>query len=589
MAQDTFLKTETMGTILYTKVQGDLTELFADVASVESDITDIQTEIENARDGEANLLAQVDALQASIAALAAGSGVTVSGDDTTVGTLSDKITSADGSITLTITDPAGNEGYDLSVSSTVTASPITSEARTENAQLAAADTKKLINITSGTFTQTFVAAATLGAGWYVWIKNSGSGTITLNPDGTETIDGEETITMSPGDTRLISCTGTLFYSVLVPTQTSVAITGGTITGITNLEATGGTITGITDLAVADGGTGASTAAAARTNLGVEEMTYVARTSNTILVAANKGNLIDATSGTWEQTFTAAATLGNGWFCYIRNSGTGLITLNPNGTETIDGLTTFVMYPGESRFISCTGTAFVSFVLTPFYYAFTASGTFTRPPGYSGFRVMAWGGGGGGRRDTTGGDCFGGGGGAGIDLVIPSNLIADSESMTVGAGGSGKGTTNNGNYGGDTVLFGNSTFGGSSGLTVYGGRGGTSSAGIGGNSLLSSTVSNHDVLYPNTSGTFWGGASATSVVRIAVFGSGSGGAVISGVLKERSYSLFGGDGGAASNVDATDGEDGSIPGGGGGGCAETSGTTCYSGFGARGEARIWGVI
>jgi len=42
----------------------------------------------------------------------------------------------------------------------------------------------------------------------------------------------------------------------------------------------------------------------------------ARTSNTILGAADVGTLIAITSGTFTQTFTAAATLGSGWFCYI---------------------------------------------------------------------------------------------------------------------------------------------------------------------------------------------------------------------------------------------------------------------------------
>ena len=87
----------------------------------------------------------------------------------------------------------------------------------------------------------------------------------------------------------------------------------------------------------------------------------ARTSNTVLGTADVSTLIDITSGTFSQTFTAAATLGSGWFCYIQNSGTGYVTLDPSGSETItrDGVafTTWVLWPQEAALIVCNGTGF----------------------------------------------------------------------------------------------------------------------------------------------------------------------------------------------------------------------------------------
>jgi len=89
---------------------------------------------------------------------------------------------------------------------------------------------------------------------------------------------------------------------------------------------------------------------------------VERTSDTILAAADSGSFIDVTSGTFSQTFTAAATLGNGWFCWYRNSGSGLITFDPNGSELIDGATTLLLYSGECRLIQCTGSGFYTVAL-----------------------------------------------------------------------------------------------------------------------------------------------------------------------------------------------------------------------------------
>jgi hypothetical protein len=145
-----------------------------------------------------------------------------------------------------------------------------------------------------------------------------------------------------------------------------------------------------------------------------ESFVVARSSNTILAAGDFGKVFNATS-TFTQTLTAAATLGDGWFCFYRNNGTGVITLDANSTETIDGDTTAKLQPGDSAILYCNGSAFITIGKSGGYKStqvFTASGTWTKPVGLKAVRVTVVGGGGGGGGVGGGATAGGGGGGAG---------------------------------------------------------------------------------------------------------------------------------------------------------------------------------
>lgn len=100
---------------------------------------------------------------------------------------------------------------------------------------------------------------------------------------------------------------------------------------------------------------------ARLNVAAPSVTRTVRTSNAILVEADRSTLIDITSGTFSQTFTAAATLTTGWFCWIKNSGTGVITLDPNASETINGATTLTLSANKTALVQCDGTGFYAVV------------------------------------------------------------------------------------------------------------------------------------------------------------------------------------------------------------------------------------
>lgn len=93
-------------------------------------------------------------------------------------------------------------------------------------------------------------------------------------------------------------------TMAVQNAASVAISGGTIENIVlttgSITISGGTISGITDLAVADGGTGASTAANARTNLGLAIGTDVQAYSSTLT------SVVNATTASDQFIYTSAS-------------------------------------------------------------------------------------------------------------------------------------------------------------------------------------------------------------------------------------------------------------------------------------------
>lgn len=290
---------------------------------------------------------------------------------------------------------------------------------------------------------------------------------------------------------------------------ALLISGSQQVTIGNVNITGGAITGVGGFAIPRS----------------------PRTSNTILASADKGTFVDITSGTFTQTFTAAATLGSGWYVYLRNSGTGVITI-----PSSDGFTNWPMYPGECRLFTCDASAFYGLVIQPFYYSTQTSFTFGKVPGYSSYGIdeTGGGGGGGGGEGRAAGNIrlggSGGGGGGRNRFSIAASLLGSTVSVTVGAAGTA-GTGGSGAGGNAGTAGGNTSFGiygtaygggagfGSTGTAVSGGGGGGSiTAGVNG-STSSATVGSAPRITTGASGAAGTGGAPDNTC--AEFGGGGG--------------------------------------------------------------------
>lgn len=186
---------------------------------------------------------------------------------------------------------------------------------------------------------------------------SGTGVATAMKLGTASASVEN-IQLDGNTIRTLDTNGNL---TLAPNGTGSVV-------MSKVAVTGGTISGITDLALADGGTGASTATDARTNLGLgtiatQAANNVSITGGAISGVSFSGSFTGVTSiesGTFATSAAAAGCNLNGTTLAADGTDTNIdLNITPKGTGEVN-ITNVDILSGKVPFSTITDRAYAAF-------------------------------------------------------------------------------------------------------------------------------------------------------------------------------------------------------------------------------------
>ena len=175
------------------------------------------------------------------------------------------------------------------------------------------------------------------------------------PDATQVSVGETVLFNNTGSFEVVvqSATGVTLVSIAPGSAWQIYLTGNTtVSGTWRTFQYGASVSTANAAALAGAGIKAIS-----TSLNQSVPIISFSTSSYTTGVNDRASLLLYSGGAGSLIPESATTLGADWFVMVRNSGSGVLTIDPTGPQTINGLATLSLQPGDSCFVICDGAAF----------------------------------------------------------------------------------------------------------------------------------------------------------------------------------------------------------------------------------------